>query len=180
MTIRKNMSIYDYLINRFNMAKKLPPINSPNSVQSIEYVLKRFKKNKKDNLNDLRDFINFFGKEENIKNAINLVIDYTTNMILGATTKADLINFMASTKNINVFLSTLSKQNKDINIRKATQIIEEKEKIDKLKADLRYGHYQIKNNPQNEWNKLPTCGRHPSGIVLLMILKNAKKIILMN
>ena len=169
MTIRKNMSIYDCLINRFNMAKKqifanninlqLPRIN--NNVQSAEYVLKRFKGHNKDTFYDLRNFISFFKKEENIENAINLVIEYTKQLIIRAEEK-ELIDFMISAKNIDVFLSMLKKQNKNIGtagekILYIRKIIEEKEKSDKLKADLRYGHYQINNNSQNEWDKLPTC-----------------------
>jgi len=165
------MSIYDCLINRFNMAKKqifanninlqLPRIN--NNAQSVEYVLKRFKKHKKDNFNDLRNFINFFEKEENIKNAINLVIDYTKNLII-AKQQADIINFMSSTKNIDLFLVMLPKKNNDINVITARkkildirQSIEKNEINNKLKDALRYEHYQIKNNSQNEWDKLPTC-----------------------
>jgi len=116
------MSIYDCLINRFNMAKKqifannvkpkLPPINS---VQSVQHVFDHFKKYKKDNFNDLRNFISFFKKEENIKNAINLVIDYTKNLII-AKQQADIINFMSSTKNIDLFLVMLPKKNNDINV----------------------------------------------------------------
>ena len=160
MTIRKNMSIYDYLINRFNMKKiKLTPIN--NNAQSAEYVLKRFKKHKKDNFNYLMNFINFFEKKENIENAINLVIEHTKQLIIGAEEK-ELIGFMTSTENIDLFLSMLKEQNKNIGTAGAkilyiTKIIEEKEKSDKLKADLRYGHDQINNNSQNEWDKLSTC-----------------------
>ena len=64
---------------------KLPPNN--NNAQSVEYVLGRFKKHKKDNFNDLRNFINFFEKEDNIKNAINLVIEYTKQLIIRAEEK---------------------------------------------------------------------------------------------
>lgn len=167
LTIRKNMSIYDYLINRFNMAKKqifannlnlqLPRIN--NNAQSVEYVLKRFKGRNKDTFYDLGNFISFFKKEENIGNAINLVIEYTKQLIIRAEDK-ELIDFMISAKNIDVFLSMLKKQNKNIGtagerILYIRKII--KEKSDKLKDALRYEHYQIKNNSQHELDKLPTC-----------------------
>jgi hypothetical protein len=90
---------------------KLPPIN--NNAQSVEYVLKRFKKHKKDNFNDLRNFINFFEQKDNIRNAINLVIEYTKKLIIGEEEK-ELIHFRISTKNIDLFLSMLKKQNKNI------------------------------------------------------------------
>jgi hypothetical protein len=148
LTIRKNMSIYDCLINRFNMTirTKLPPIinttqsvksvynpfithKNINSKQSVEYVFNRFTKYKKDNFNDLMDFISLFKKEDNIKNAINLVIEHATKLVLKdikeilnakkakhfiKSQKAhDIANFMGSNENIDFFLKNLLKKTND-------------------------------------------------------------------
>jgi len=116
---------------------KLPTCDTPN----WNNVVDDFKECKKDNFDELKKFVASYEEEKDINKAINLVINYTKNLIikdiqeiLNAKQTKDFIraqnansiaNFMGSNKNINLFLDYLPEQTNNIDIQNIRNIMQD-------------------------------------------------------